>query len=286
MTIKVKRIIEELKFGIYKVRFFTSLLGASIVYLISYLILMLISLPPISISLIISILFFISEMVAFSKKNPLLQIEEKYSEIDEELRTVYDNYKKDNELIQNLKEEVRRKVKKIVDMSDFVDFKKVMSRTLMLFLMSFLIILIASLNIKIMNMNEIVDTTGDLYKDLTLKLLGSNNDVEVANSDQTLMNKFRKLATTVGIAGGDQESGEIFGETKIVQLGNEKINIEIRPTDYELSIDDYIKPEKQDFISKPFEDEVFFEKSYALEENIPQKKQEIVKRYFKELSKT
>ena len=99
MTIKVKRIIEELKFGIYKVRFFTSLLGASIVYLISYLILMLISLPPISISLIISILFFISEMVAFSKKNPLLQIEEKYSEIDEELRTVYDNYKKDNEYI-------------------------------------------------------------------------------------------------------------------------------------------------------------------------------------------
>ena len=43
-------------------------------------------------------------------------------------------------------------------------------------------------------------------------------------------------------------------------------------------------PEKKDFLDQQYEDDVFLEKTFGFEEQIPQKRQEIVKRYFKNLA--
>ncbi len=279
-----RKLIKEVKFGIYKVRFFNAFLGASLVYLVSYIILMLFNLPTWNIALIISLLFFISEIVLFTKIPSLLEVENKYEILKEELRTVDDTLIQKNELVEGLRTEVKTKVRKIVDLGDFVDFKKVLSRTLSIFLLSFLIILIASLNIRLLDTENLWDMSQDFLKDLGEKAIDQGEKYQVVNSEGELTMRFKKLALTAGIAGGEQEGGEIFGDTTIIQLGNEKINIEIRPTDFEVSVDEFETPEKKDFLDQQYEDDVFLEKTFGFEEQIPQKRQEIVKRYFKNLA--
>lgn len=281
-------IIKEIKNGVYKTIILKALLNAAAVYLISYFIFMIIMLPALYISSTLALIYFIYDLIKSTKKDPLLMVEEKYPEINEELRTVKDNLSQKNELVEELKKEVTHKVKKHVDIGDFLNFRKITSRVLILFFMSFLIILIASLNVRLLGVNDIIDLSGDFLMDLGSKIIkDANEKLEVVAGDNELKDRFRKLARTVGVGGGDTESGEIFGESEIAQLGDNKVNIQIKPTEYELSIEDYQKPEKQNFISNSLsEDEVFLEKGYALEENIPLEKQDIVKRYFQELSKS
>lgn len=281
-------IIKEIRNGVYKTIIIKALLNAAVIYLVSYFLFMIIMLPAVYISSVLALTYFIYEIITLTRKDPLLIVEKKYPEINEELRTVKDNLGKKNELMDELKKEVTSKVKRHVDIGDFLDFRKITSRVLILFFMSFLIILLASLNIRLLGVGDIMDISHDLMMDLGSKIIkDADQKLEVVLGDNELKSRFKKLAKTVGVGGGDTESGEIFGESEVVELGDNKVNIQIKPTEYELSIEDYQKPEQQNFISKSFkEDDVFLEKGYALEENIPLDKQDIVKRYFQELSQS
>ena len=68
-----------------------------------------------------------------------LAVEKKYNILFEKLRTVKDTIRMDNELIDQLRDEVKKNVKKFVDIGDFIDFRKVLSRVLFIFFVSFLI---------------------------------------------------------------------------------------------------------------------------------------------------
>ena len=117
------------------------------------------------------------------------------------------------------------------------------------------------------------------------KIIEEGEKYDIVNAPADLAMRFRKLTTTVGVEAGEQKGGEIFGEASVVELGNEKISIEISPTDFEVSLDEYNAPEKKDFKDRPYEEAVF-EKAYGLEENIPQERQNIVRRYFKNLAES
>lgn len=280
-----RKLVWQVKFGIYKVRFFSAFLGACTVFLACYLLLMLLAITPLLISLMVGALFFTTEMVVLSKKGALLSVEEKYDDVNEELRTVNDTLEKNNELVDELRNEVRIKVKKHVDMGDFIDFKKTLSRVLYIFFLSFAIILFASLNVKVPGIEKMIDLGGDFMLDLRAKI-GQDAELQVVNSKNDLLMRFNKLAMTVGVNAGEQTGGDIFGSSEAIQLGNEKINIEIKPTDFEVSVEDFKPAEQKNFLEKPFEDDVFAEQSPGFEENIPQKRQEIVRRYFKKLAES
>lgn len=283
----IHELFSEIRRGIYTVRILRAFFNGAFAYLIAYFISMIISVPPLTFGLITFFVVFVYTIVRTIKEDPILLVESKYPELDEELRTVKDNFSKKNILIDELKKEVTTKVKRNVDMGDFIDFRKMISRILFMFFMSFLIIFVASLNIRLMSVGEVFDLSLDLMKDLGAEILRDGSQkLEVVMGDGELTGKFKNLALVAGVGGGTSESGEIFGDSQIAELGNEVVNIEIKPTDYELSIDDYENPEKMDFISSSFkEDDVFLEKDFSLEEDIPREKQDIVKRYFSELAK-
>ncbi|MBW3020838.1 hypothetical protein KY334_06065 [Candidatus Woesearchaeota archaeon] len=283
----IHELFSEIRNGIYKIRLLRAFLNGAFAYLIAYFISMIVSMPPLIVGSITFGVVFIYTILISLKEDPILLVESKYPELDEELRTVKDNFHKQNILVEELKKEVTSKVKRNVDMGDFVDFKKIISRILFMFFMSFLIIFVASLNIRLMSVGEVFDLSLDLMKDLGAEILRDGSQkLEVVLGDGELTGKFKNLALVAGVGGGTSDSGEIFGDSQVAQLGNEVVNIEIKPTDYELSIEDYENPEKMDFISSSFkEDDVFLEKDFSLEEDIPREKQDIVKRYFSELAK-
>jgi len=280
-------VIKEVKLGIYKLRILRAFLGASVMFLTTFFVLMLINLPTISIAASVSVLFFVTEMVVYARQDPLKIIEGKYDGLKEELTTMGDTLDEENEIVTDLRRSVTRKVKNTVDMSDFVNYKRVLSRLLLIFFLSFAVILVASLNIKIVDADNLLGLGQKFISDIAGDALrGSKDKIKVYASENDLTQRFKKLAATAGVAAGEQEGGDIFGSSEIVQLGNEKINIEIRPTDFEVSVDDYEPPEKKDFKDTPFQEEVAAEQAFGLEERIPQRSQEIVKRYFEELAKT
>lgn len=283
----ILKLIKEIKNGIYKALSISIFLNAAIIYLIVYFILMLFKISSVWVSLGFALIYLLYEFTKVYKKDPLIMVESRYSDINEELRTLEDNLDKKNELIDELKREVTQKVKRKVDIGDFVNFRDIISKTLVLFFMSFLIILIASLNIRLLGPGELVGLSQDLMMDLSSKILDDAGEkMKVVFGDNNLKSKFNKIAKTVGVGGDDIDSGDIFGESEVVNLGNNKVQIKIKPTEYELSVDDYQDPERQNFQSHSLsKDDVFLEKGYALEENIPREKQDIVRRYFQELSK-
>ena len=63
---------------------------------------MLFNLPTLIISLSIGVVYFITELVVFSKESALIEVEKKYPELNERLRTVRDNLKVKNELVDAL----------------------------------------------------------------------------------------------------------------------------------------------------------------------------------------
>ncbi|MBT7497915.1 hypothetical protein HN662_06300, partial [Candidatus Woesearchaeota archaeon] len=213
---KTRRFVNEIRSGIYKIRFFNAFLGASVIFLTTYLILMLLNLPTLTISLIVASLFFITECVILSKTSPFLAVEKKYNILFEKLRTVKDTIRMDNELIDQLRDEVKKNVKKFVDIGDFIDFRKVLSRVLFIFFVSFLIILIASLNIKLLDAEDLIDRSQGLIQDFSAKISKEREKLKVVNSQNELKMRFKKLALTAGVGGGDTEGGDIFGEIEVV----------------------------------------------------------------------
>jgi len=278
-------VLQEVIRDMWKIRMLRALLGASIVYLSVYTFTMLFTLPTWKISAAFAGLYLLTELVSSSTQNPLIQVEKRYPDLDEELRTVRDSFAQDNELVTDLRKDVFRKARKYIDMGDFVDFRQLTARVLSIFFLSFTIILIASLNVRIVDAGEVYDLGKDFLDDLKDQTIAAGREeFTVVQGDGQLTNRFKKLAATAGINSGDLESGEIFGDAQLAELGGERLTVEIRPTDFEVSLDNFEAVEKKDFQDVAFSGNVESIQSLGLEETINIEEQAIVKRYFDKLA--
>ena len=169
-------VIKEVKLGIYKLRILRAFLGASVMFLTTFFVLMLINLPTVSIAASVSVLFFVTELVVFARQDPLKIVEGKYDGLKEELRTMGDTLDEENEIVTDLRKSVTRKVKNTVDMSDFVNYKRVLSRVLLIFFLSFAVILVASLNIKIVDADNLLGLGQKFISDIAGDALKGSKD--------------------------------------------------------------------------------------------------------------
>ncbi len=278
-------ILKEITKDMWMIRVLRALLGASIVYLAVYVITMLFTLPTLPIALSFASLYFITELVNAASVHPFVQVEKQYPSLDEELRTVRDSLGEENELVLDLRKDVFKKARTLIDMGDFVDFRQLTARTLSVFFLSFLIILIASLNVRIVDAGEVYDLGKNLLDDLRQDTLNAGREqFQVAGGDNVLSNRFKKVAAMAGINAGENEGGDLFGEAELAELGGERLTVEIRPTDFEVSLDDFEDVQKKDFQDVAFTGEVESLQSLGLEETINVEEQAIVKRYFDKLA--
>lgn len=285
--IVAKQIINEINLALRKVWLLKAFLGGAVVFLLVYLVLLLINLPTFQIALVIGILYFITEMVAYSRTDPLLLVEKRYETLNETLRTVRDTLPDDNELVNTLREDVRSRVHHLLDIGDFIDFRRALTRTFFILFMSFSIVLLASLNIKVVDAEQVIDTSLNFIKDLGAQTFKEGRDkLQVVQGDQALQSRFTKVAAAVGISAGEQAGDDIFGDSQLAQLGDEKLRVEIRPTDFEVSVGENKPPERLEFIDQQFQGSIDEQKEASLQEDIPQEQQAIVRRYFEELARS
>lgn len=250
-------VIKEIDRTLNMVFVFSSILNAAIFFLSVYLLLSIVNLYPI-LALMPAAIYFALRLYSKSKMDKRKIVESKYEPLKEKLRTAADNIKEDNPVVNELEEEVVHDLKN-VGLSSFIQTKEVSYKLFATIALSFVIVLITTMNLYIIDLNKFLSTTVPEY-----------------------LKGIPKLADGA-LLGDINESDDIYGNSQLAVLGNEQIDIRISPVNYEVSVREEGDVEQKQF-NEIFPRDVDVEQASAFEENIPEEQQELVKKYFDKLA--
>lgn len=193
-------------------------------------------------------------------KNRLIDVEQEVPELNEQLRTAADNISLDNSIVNMLKQDVLKNLKK-VRLSYFLDYRHLLYKMTGLFCLSFLVVFIAYMNVGF-NFNFVTD---GIFGDSGGGKSGPDpENIKIAYRDGNLSN--------------------ILGEVSVVQLGNEELNLEINPTKSEININEISEAGNEEFVAPQFPKEIYTSYDNAYKDQVPKQNQKIVKEYFKNLA--
>jgi len=266
-----KKVIREIKLTVAEMLILPSLLGAVVVFLAFYLVLAILDYPPLY-SLVPAILYV---LVIFWKElsmNKIKLVEKYYPHLHEKLRTAADYATVDDTMVNELHEEVLRDIKS-VSSSSFISRKKLFTMAITCVVLCFMIISITHFNI---NAADFKVKAKNAITDFTRKVL-----IEQSENENILRMDETTVASGSGVGAGINE--DIFGDQSLASLGDDELEVEIKPSTLELKIGKVSKAEKKDF-EEVFPSEITLAPSVTYEENIPKERQEIVKEYFKGIS--
>ncbi|MAE42594.1 hypothetical protein CMO93_02390 [Candidatus Woesearchaeota archaeon] len=252
------KVIKEINRTLNFLIIFETTINAVIFFLVVYLLLSLINLYPI-LALIPAIVYFISRLYVNSKTDKRRIVESKHEPLKEKLRTAADNYQAENPVVNELQDEVVQELKH-VGLSSFISTKRISRKILTTILLSFAIVFATTLNLYIVDLNQfLVDLP---------EYIGNINPLKIADNTQL---------------GEINESEDIYGDSKLAILGNQKIDIRIKPVNYEVNVREEGDVEQKQF-DEIFPNDVNVEQSSAFEEDIPEEQQQLVKNYFNKLA--
>ncbi|MBI2107762.1 hypothetical protein HYU10_00995 [Candidatus Woesearchaeota archaeon] len=181
-------------------------------------------------------------------------VEDKYAPLKEKLRTAADNISKDNVIIDELEYEVTNEMKG-VGLSLFINPRNISYKILAATFLSFLIIFTSTFNIQFPAFKK---TVPDIFE----KGIKGAGDFVV-----TKLNP----------------DDDIYGEEDVAKLGDDELDIRIKPVDFKVSVKEEGSFQRREF-STIFPSDALVKESAAYEENIPKEQQELVKNYFKKLA--
>jgi len=236
---------------------FESILNAAIFFLVVYFLLSLVNLFPI-LAIIPAIIYFAIRLRIGSRSDKRKIVEGKYAPLKEKLRTAADNVKKENPVVNELEEEVMHDLKQ-VGLSSFIQTKQVYYKIFATILLSFVIVLATTLNLYIVDLNLFLSNIPEFL-----------DDINPRRSDNILL-------------GDINESDDIYGDSKLAILGNQEIDIRIKPANYEVNVREEGDVEQKQF-DEIFPGNVDVEQASAFDEKIPEEEQELVKSYFNKLA--
>lgn len=249
-----KKVLKDVSWSLTEISLFDALVDSTIIFLLTYLIFSFFSLH-ILFSLMPAAAYFIVYTHRAVKKSKPAIVESKHEPLKEKFRTAADNVEYENPILDELEYDVTSEIKK-VGLSLFVNPKVLSYKIFLATFLSFLIIFVSSLNIKFEGFS--LNKAPDIFE---RKNKGSGDFTAT------------KLET----------SDDIYGDKDIAKLGDNELNIKIRPVDFRVSVKEEGDFEKREF-ETIFPKDVYIKESAAFEENIAQENQELVKNYFKKLA--
>jgi hypothetical protein len=264
-----RRVLREINFVLANISIFESLLNAVIIFLASYLVLTMIKFFPIL--ALIPALAYINIAIGIRlfkiNRDKAKIVEKGYAPLKEKLSTAVDNIDMSNPVVEDLQDEVVRDMKNM-GISSFVDSKSTSYKMFSSIFLCFIILFVAA------------NDFGVDYKDLADKgrrIIGAAEYI-IGGSELG-----EEMGDILAATGGDQLT-DIYGKESMANLGNEVIEVEIKPISYEINIRDV-----KDVEEKEFEDTILDETCADTDECAPQEsfrnkypkeQQELVKNYF------
>ena len=248
----VKEINRTLNF----ITVFDILLNSAIFFLVVYFLLSLVNLFPMFAIVPVAV-YFVLRLVVKSRRDKRKMVESKYEPLKEKLRTAVDNIREENPVVNELEDDVMHDLKH-VGLSSFIQTKQVMLKIFSVIILSFAIVFATEMGFYIVDLNEFLSNVPDFLDGISRR------------ADNVMLGEIN-------------ESQGIYGKSKLAVLGNEEIDIRIKPTNYEVNVREEGDVEQKQF-DEIFPREVAVEQASAFEEKIPEEQQELVKSYFNKLA--
>ncbi|MBS3175112.1 hypothetical protein J4440_04485 [Candidatus Woesearchaeota archaeon] len=211
--------------------------------------------------LIPSIGYLIFSLVISKVNNIYTKVENKVPELNEQLRTAADNLYKSNPVVDSLKEDVVKNMKK-VKTSYFINEKIIGIKLLILCGLSFLIVFLSFINV--------------------------NFDFDLGIGNETILNKigirnYGQDPVKLNFFLSEGNISDILGNKSIAELGNKELQLGIGQlqSDADLSIVD--GESELDFNQPNFPKEIYTSYDVSYNEKIDKENQKVVKNYFDQI---
>jgi len=260
------KISSEINLNIGMLFVFDTIIDSLVVFAAFSLIFMLVTINAFY-AAIPSALYFLLGLYLRLSRNKLIIVEKQYTELDEKLRTAADNINLKNEVAEALDKEIASDVGK-VELCSFFRSNKNAAKIIALVGLCFLIVFLSSLNTQFIDIK--------LFIEEVIKPNGASGNAQIGVDIDV-----RPLGDEIVLS--PVTSGDIYGEESMIP-GNITQQIEVNPIGYEMNIQREGEEYYEEF-EENFPKEIFAQSAEAHEENIPVEKQELVKRYFKEVAK-
>ncbi len=252
--------LREAKQSILQIVLFNSMIDSLVVYILLLLGCTLLSLPN-WYALIPNAIYAIVHTYGNLKDVNFAKIEEKFPSLSEQLITVADNTKEQNEIIDALNQEVLQKMREIRT-SSFLNFGKLIRELSVMAVASFIIIGTAAFNVEFIDFKQ------------TIKELREFKPFQEYDINQELL-EFEE----------SQNLSDILGNKSVTELGQQQLDLELNPLMSDVDIGRVKPPEDRKFREVP-PPEIKATTDVSFEEQIPKQYQRIVKTYFKEITKS
>ncbi|MBI3051508.1 hypothetical protein HYY74_03545 [Candidatus Woesearchaeota archaeon] len=260
----------ELRFGIGKVMLFELALDTLIVLLLSYLALSLLNMPLVF-AASVTFAYFMALLGRQLSVNRIREVELFYPKLNEKLRTAAEYIRVDNPVVNELHNEVLSDLKGVEE-AEFVDERDILAKAGVVAVLCFILILLAPVSISLEDFTPVLPAGAGSELNVTFDLGGEPGD------------------SSVGLGGGKAGGGkiayaeDIFGAPAIAKLGEEDVELRIKPAGDSINIREVREVEAREF-QESYPKEVFAVSSAAFEERIPREQQEVVKNYFSAIAK-
>lgn len=248
---------KEISRTLNEIILFENIVNATLVFLIFYLILSIIDFHPLYALIPALIYLAFYSYLSFKSSKPLI-VESKYAPLKEKLRTAVDNIGQVNPVVEELEYEVTTEMKN-VGLSMFINPKTLSYKIFAAILLSFVIIFVSSVNIKLWELTK--QKVPDIFDTKGLKGVGNFVATRLNTSD------------------------DIYGKEDVAKLGDKELNIRLKPVDFKVNVKEEGDSQQRKF-ETVFPQELIVKETIAYEENIPQEQQELVKNYFKKLAES
>lgn len=256
----IKQALEEARTSLLQLALFQSALDTLVVYMLILLGCTLLTLP-LWYAVVPALVYAFVHTRGNLKDVNFSSIEAKYPQLSEQLITVADNVKDQNEILDALNAEVLQKMREIKTAA-FLNFPKVTRELTVMMIVSFIIIGASAFNVKFLDFKE---TVKDLRDFEPFKEYDINEELLEYEESQNL--------------------SEILGEKTIEELGKQQLDLELNPLMSDVDIGKVRDPTERTFREVPPPD-IKASSDTSFEENIPKQYQRIVKTYFKEITKS
>ncbi len=258
---KIIPAMDELKRALIGMKLAEAFLDASVVFFLSYLFFILFAMPSLWALLVFTLtLIYITNKKLRSVN--LKEVEKKVPELTDQLRAAHDTMYKEAPLVDSLHDDVVKLMRQIKT-SYFVNFKKLWRELVLSGILAFAVILVASLNVQILDYNLVVDDLGSL----------------LSRSDEG--------GDFSGNLGSKGAVSDVFGNESIAELGLEELNLEVSSVLSELNLGDIRDVRDQEFKERSAAQEILAGQSACGEEcneDFPSEHKDIVKRYFSQIA--
>jgi Ca2+/Na+ antiporter len=242
---RIKQALQEIDKSVKKVDMFLLFIKTFVILTVSYLVLFMLKIKPYY-AFIPAVVYFISSIFVEGRLDNVRRVEQKYDPLDEKLRTARDYKEQESVVLEHLEDEIVADLKN-VRLSFFFPASKVFILMALLVLSVSASLYIASQDIRIIDFNQV-------WRD-AVKAMERQEEKAQEEADFT---------TT---------------EESIMEVGDEKIKVEINPVGMDFDFNDVTEDQDYEF-STVFPKDVFISSGSAYEDEFTEEQQALIKRYF------